>query len=122
VPPGGIEPPTRGLGNRCSSPLSYEGEGRLCRRAGHNLVENLPSVRIWPLQPSGGGCGATRAGSDADGKARVIEHIQSIGMRPIDTGPLSSARILEAMGALNIYLNTQGGSWQNAWKLIEPVA
>src|SRR5512143_1046317 len=27
VPPGGIEPPTHGLGNRCSSPLSYEGEG-----------------------------------------------------------------------------------------------
>jgi 8-hydroxy-5-deazaflavin:NADPH oxidoreductase len=62
------------------------------------------------------------AGSDADGKATVIELIRSIGMRPIDAGPLSSARILEAMGALNIYLNTQGGSWQNAWKLIEPVA
>jgi hypothetical protein len=28
VPPGGIEPPTHGLGNRCSSPLSYGGEGR----------------------------------------------------------------------------------------------
>jgi len=26
------------------------------------------------------------------------------------------------MGALNIYLNMHGGSWQNAWKLIEPVA
>lgn len=61
------------------------------------------------------------AGSDSDAKATVIELIRSIGMRPIDAGPLSSARILEAMGALNIYLNTQGGSWQNAWKLIEPV-
>ncbi len=28
MPPGGIEPPTHGLGNRCSSPLSYGGEGR----------------------------------------------------------------------------------------------
>ena len=62
------------------------------------------------------------AGNDADGKATVIELIRSIGMRPIDAGPLSSARILEAMGNLNIYLNTQGGSWQNAWKLIEPIA
>jgi 8-hydroxy-5-deazaflavin:NADPH oxidoreductase len=62
------------------------------------------------------------AGSDADGKATVVELIRSIGMRPIDAGPLSSARILEAMGTLNIYLNTQGGSWQNAWKLIEPGA
>ena len=50
----------------------------------------------------------------ADGKATVLELIRSIGMRPIDAGPLSSARVLEAMGALNIYLNTQGGSWQNA--------
>jgi hypothetical protein len=32
VPPAGIEPATRGLGNRCSSPLSYE--GGLCRKAG----------------------------------------------------------------------------------------
>lgn len=62
------------------------------------------------------------AGSDAEGKATVVELIGSIGMRPIDVGPLSSARILEAMGALNIYLNMQGGSWQNAWKLIEPDA
>jgi NADPH-dependent F420 reductase len=62
------------------------------------------------------------ASADADAKAMVIELIRSIGMRPIDAGPLSSARILEAMGALNIYLNMQGGSWQNAWKLIEPVA
>jgi 8-hydroxy-5-deazaflavin:NADPH oxidoreductase len=62
------------------------------------------------------------AGSDADGKATVVELIRSIGMRPIDVGPLSSARILEAMGTVNIYLNTQGGSWQNAWKLIEPDA
>ncbi|HJR96743.1 MAG TPA: hypothetical protein VJ979_02410 [Actinomycetota bacterium] len=37
-------------------------------------------------------------------------------------GPLSSARILEAMGALDIFLNMQGGSWQNAWKLVEPAA
>jgi site-specific DNA recombinase len=27
VPPAGIEPATPGLGNRCSSPLSYEGRG-----------------------------------------------------------------------------------------------
>jgi hypothetical protein len=27
VPPAGIEPATHGLGNRCSSPLSYEGRG-----------------------------------------------------------------------------------------------
>ena len=62
------------------------------------------------------------AGSDADAKATVIQLVRSLGMRPIDAGPLTSARILEAMGTLNIYLNMQGGSWQNAWKLIEPAA
>jgi 8-hydroxy-5-deazaflavin:NADPH oxidoreductase len=62
------------------------------------------------------------AGDDADGKTVVLELIRSIGMRPIDAGPLSSARILEAMGTLNIFLNMQGGSWRNAWKLIEPDA
>jgi 8-hydroxy-5-deazaflavin:NADPH oxidoreductase len=62
------------------------------------------------------------AGNDADAKGTVIELIRSVGMRPIDAGPLSSARILEAMGTLNIHLNMQGGSWQNAWKLIEPDA
>ena len=39
------------------------------------------------------------AGSDEDRTATVIELIWSIGMRPIDAGHLSSARILEAMGA-----------------------
>jgi predicted dinucleotide-binding enzyme len=44
------------------------------------------------------------AGSDEDGTATVIELIWSIGMRPIDAGHLSSARIL-GNGGLNIYLN-----------------
>ena len=39
------------------------------------------------------------AGGDEDGTATVIELIWSIGIRPIDAGHLSSARILEAMGA-----------------------
>jgi predicted dinucleotide-binding enzyme len=39
------------------------------------------------------------AGSDEYGTAIVIELIWSIGMRPIDAGHLSSARIMEAMGA-----------------------
>ena len=41
-------------------------------------------------------------------------------MQAIDAGPLSSARILEAMGTLDTFLNMQGGSWQTAWKLLEP--
>lgn len=60
------------------------------------------------------------AATDPAAKATVVDLVRSIGMRPIDAGPLEAARILEGMGALNISLNMQGGTWQNAWKLIEP--
>lgn len=60
------------------------------------------------------------AGTDRAAKQTVLDLVASAGMRPIDAGPLSSARILEAMGALNIFLNMQGGSWQSAWKLLDP--
>jgi NADPH-dependent F420 reductase len=62
------------------------------------------------------------AGTDEAAKRTVLELVGSIGMRPVDCGPLESARILEAMGALNIWLNMRGGTWQNAWKLLEPTA
>jgi NADPH-dependent F420 reductase len=60
------------------------------------------------------------ASGDQAAKQTVLDLVRSAGMRPIDVGPLSSARTLEAMGALNIFLNMQGGTWQNAWKLIHP--
>ncbi|HEX6329700.1 MAG TPA: NADPH-dependent F420 reductase [Actinomycetota bacterium] len=60
------------------------------------------------------------AGDDEVAKKVVSELAGSMGMRPIDAGPLDSARILEAMAVLNIWLNMQGGAWQNSWKLIEP--
>jgi 8-hydroxy-5-deazaflavin:NADPH oxidoreductase len=62
------------------------------------------------------------AGDETAAKEKIMQLSRSMGMRPIDAGPLSSARILEAMGTLNIFLNMRGGSWQNAWKLIEPAA
>ncbi len=60
------------------------------------------------------------AGTDERAKEAVLDLVGSIGMHPVDVGPLEVARVLEAMGALNISLNMQGGSWQNAWKLLEP--
>ncbi|HEU4527736.1 MAG TPA: NADPH-dependent F420 reductase [Actinomycetota bacterium] len=60
------------------------------------------------------------AATDPAAKATVVDLVRSIGMRPIDAGPLEAARVLEGMGALNIFLNMQGGTWQNAWKLVEP--
>jgi NADPH-dependent F420 reductase len=59
------------------------------------------------------------AGDDDAAKATVLRLVESIGLEPIDVGPLVRARQLEALAFLNIALNaTQGGAWQSGWKLI----
>lgn len=61
------------------------------------------------------------AGDDAEAKKTVSYFLEEIGYRPIDVGPLSSARYLEGMAFLNIALNaTNGWSWQSGWKLVGP--
>jgi NADPH-dependent F420 reductase len=61
------------------------------------------------------------AGNDGPGKTAVIEFMRSIGLRPIDAGPLAMARTLEAMAFLNITLQVRNGwPWQSSWKLIGP--
>jgi NADPH-dependent F420 reductase len=61
------------------------------------------------------------AGNDGPGKTAVIELLRSLGFRPIDAGPLTMARTLEAMAFLNITLQVRNGwSWQSSWKLIGP--
>jgi predicted dinucleotide-binding enzyme len=58
------------------------------------------------------------AGDDGDAKRQVMSLVESIGMRPLDVGPLSSARYLEGMAYVNIGLNAQNGwSWTSAWHL-----
>lgn len=59
------------------------------------------------------------AGDDAAAKALVLELVASIGLEPVDVGPLARARQLEGMAFLNITLNiANGGSWQSGWKLV----
>lgn len=59
------------------------------------------------------------AADDADAKARVLDLVESIGLNPIDAGPLGQARLLESLAWLNIALNNQPGwSWQTGWKLV----
>jgi hypothetical protein len=61
------------------------------------------------------------AADDAEAKRVALELLAKIGYRPIDAGPLSAARSLEAMAFLNIWLNaTNGWSWQSSWKLVGP--
>jgi predicted dinucleotide-binding enzyme len=44
------------------------------------------------------------AGNDSPAKARVSAFIESMGLRPMDTGPLSMARTLENVALLNLGL------------------
>jgi NADPH-dependent F420 reductase len=59
------------------------------------------------------------AGDDAAAKATVLDLVSSIGLDPVDVGPLARARQLEGLAFLNITLNVaHGGSWQSGWKLV----
>jgi predicted dinucleotide-binding enzyme len=46
------------------------------------------------------------AGDDAEAKARVSAFIESLGLRPMDTGPLLMARTLEYVCLLSLGLLT----------------
>jgi NADPH-dependent F420 reductase len=62
---------------------------------------------------------ALLAGDDADAKATVARLATSIGLRPVDAGPLASARELEALAWLNISLQMRtGGSWDSTFVLV----
>jgi NADPH-dependent F420 reductase len=59
------------------------------------------------------------AGDDEDAKRKVAELVRDGGMRPIDTGPLSRARQIEAMQFLHIVTqNTLGTNWGSTIKIL----
>jgi NADPH-dependent F420 reductase len=59
------------------------------------------------------------AGDDAAAKATVLKLVASIGLEPVDVGPLRRARQLESLAFLNISLNaTHDGAWRSGWKLV----
>jgi NADPH-dependent F420 reductase len=68
------------------------------------------------------------AGDDLGSKSTVLELVRSMGLNPVDVGPLARAQQLEQLAFLNIALNaTANGSWTSGWRLIgaptlEPVA
>jgi NADPH-dependent F420 reductase len=58
------------------------------------------------------------AGDDVDAKRTVVDLIASMGMQPLDVGPLTAARYLEGMALINIGLNAANGwSWTSSWHL-----
>jgi predicted dinucleotide-binding enzyme len=59
------------------------------------------------------------AGDDADAKAKVITLVESIGLNPVDVGPIVRSRQLEALAFLNIALQVaHNGAWRSGWKLV----
>ena len=59
------------------------------------------------------------AGDDQGAKDTVMELVRSIGLNPVDVGPLARAQQLEQVAFLNIALNVTGnGSWTSGWKLV----
>jgi 8-hydroxy-5-deazaflavin:NADPH oxidoreductase len=61
------------------------------------------------------------AGDDPAAKRVVADLLAEMGFRPIDTGELLTARVLELMAFVNIDLNLRHGwPWQSGWKLLGP--
>jgi 8-hydroxy-5-deazaflavin:NADPH oxidoreductase len=59
------------------------------------------------------------AADDDGAKQTVLDLVASIGLDPVDVGPLARARQLEGLAFLNITLNiAHGGAWQSGWKLV----
>ena len=59
-------------------------------------------------------------GDDQDAKKKVSDLIKDIGYDPIDAGPLSSARLLEHLGLINISFGFKLGMGSNqAFKLLK---
>jgi NADPH-dependent F420 reductase len=59
------------------------------------------------------------AADDESAKTTVLELVRSIGLNPVDVGPLARAQQLEQLAFLNIALNiTRNGAWQSGWKLV----
>ncbi len=59
------------------------------------------------------------AGDDKEAKEKVAGLVRDGGMRPIDTGPLSRARQIEAMQLLHITLQgTLGTNWGSTVKIL----
>lgn len=61
------------------------------------------------------------AGDDESAKQTVAELERSIGLRPVDAGPLADARALEALAWLHIGLQMRnGGRWDSALVIVNP--
>lgn len=78
----------------------------------------LASIQANP-NAAGEPAQALIAGDDAGAKADVAQLASSIGLEPVDVGPLPFARHMERLAFFNIGLNaTQGWGWTSTWRVV----
>ena len=102
-----------GLGERGEPP---ERVGHRVDLAGRHagLDEGAPDVPLEDADEAPG----TRRGGREQRLPLVQDLVEAVGLRPLDVGPLKSARYLEGMAWLNIGLNAANGwTWTSAWHL-----
>ena len=59
------------------------------------------------------------AGNDDQAKARVVELLKSFGWRdPIDAGPITASRLLEALAMLWVIYGVRNDHWTHAFSLL----
>ncbi|MEU4245852.1 NAD(P)-binding domain-containing protein [Amycolatopsis sp. NPDC026612] len=75
--------------------------------AGAHVVKAFNTV-FGHMLAKGGPLDVLIAGDDAQAKASVSAFIKSLGLRPLDTGPLEMARWLEGMGLVMMGLGRHG--------------
>lgn len=81
----------------------------------------LFATRMANPQIDGMALDAYVAGDDEGAKKKVLELASSMGLRPLDAGPIAMARALEGMALLNITLQIKNQwPWQSGFKMIGP--
>ena len=59
------------------------------------------------------------AADDPDAKTTAMAIVEAVGFEPVDVGPLSRARQLEALAILNMGIQVVNGwGWTSAWRLV----
>jgi predicted dinucleotide-binding enzyme len=104
------EPPSGGglvLGHSTSGAeqIARQARGALVVKAlNHIYAEALDALRGYGARPV-----AFHCGDDADAKELVAGLLDGCGLRPVDAGPLQSARYLEPLAALMVELVRRQG-------------
>jgi 8-hydroxy-5-deazaflavin:NADPH oxidoreductase len=113
--------PDMGLAVGCTTSAAEE-TAKLCPDA--NVVKGFNTVFAGHYRSGDLGSDKQRldmffCGDDAAAKKKVAAIIESLGLIPVDAGPLSAARYIEPLAILLIRLAyVQGMGGQIAWKLV----